>query len=398
MATSWVQTGSLPTTARQFSWPPLGEGEIRLIRIPLTAAYHGIFDCGLEVITADEIDSKKYAYQALSYAWGDTTPTRKIICNGQPLWIHQNLYDALLAVCESYRSNPRNSDRYYLATSDIRPGFRLWTDRICIDQSNPVEKAVQIMRMGSIYGRAEGLIVWLGHSRLAYRIAAILSNIQKDGSTHSRKSDPLATVIGEASEDMRVFLAETSWFRRRWVVQELLNVAPKDRWFMWGEYARPYSELYKAVKHCRLLEQAGCLRHGGWRSSGTYAGTMSRKTFATDEPEAYPAEIEHILVPKVSLLENLHRFRAAECSLQHDRIFSLLSISDDDIPQGLIDYKESVDTLYLAVALIPNSTAERRIVSTFVGQTVIVVTVQTIAYTAFERSSFAKQRSWATEL
>lgn len=38
----------------------------------------------------------------------------------------------------------------------------LWVDALCINQDDPVKRALQVMRMGIIYAKAMGVVVWLG--------------------------------------------------------------------------------------------------------------------------------------------------------------------------------------------------------------------------------------------
>lgn len=40
----------------------------------------------------------------------------------------------------------------------------LWTDAVCIDQANMVERNVQVPKMNKMYGHAENVCVWIGES------------------------------------------------------------------------------------------------------------------------------------------------------------------------------------------------------------------------------------------
>lgn len=93
-------------------------------------------------------------YAAVSYAWEDgawfpedNLEIKDIIwCKGDPLTISASLGRAL--------QNLRDED-------DLSP---LWVDKICIDQSDNLEREQQIRHMGCIYGNAERVAVWLGDS------------------------------------------------------------------------------------------------------------------------------------------------------------------------------------------------------------------------------------------
>jgi hypothetical protein len=84
------------------------------------------------------------AYEALSYVWGDTKSSARILLNGVEFDVTENLGAALIHL----RS----------ATSERT----LWVDAICINQDNILERNEQVRQMGSIYEQATGVIVWLG--------------------------------------------------------------------------------------------------------------------------------------------------------------------------------------------------------------------------------------------
>ncbi|KAF1969164.1 heterokaryon incompatibility, partial [Bimuria novae-zelandiae CBS 107.79] len=84
-------------------------------------------------------------YTAISYCWGDSRPTKQVICtNGNVLRFSAtiaSLIDALL----------RRDD-----------ACTLWIDALCINQNDPIEKGHQVALMGKVYSRASSVLVWLG--------------------------------------------------------------------------------------------------------------------------------------------------------------------------------------------------------------------------------------------
>ena len=71
---------------------------------------------------------------------------------------------------------------------------RLWIDAICINQTDPVEKAIQVRHMGDIYRAARKVRVWLD-------AGAILPAVTQQAFTHfimivvadeSREEKPIA--------------------------------------------------------------------------------------------------------------------------------------------------------------------------------------------------------------
>jgi hypothetical protein len=85
--------------------------------------------------------AKPVGYTALSYTWGDATPLRTIDLDGKPVAVRKNLWDFL---------NRAREDGF--------AGY-LWIDALCIDQSTVGERNHQVAMMGTIYSRAEGIIV-----------------------------------------------------------------------------------------------------------------------------------------------------------------------------------------------------------------------------------------------
>jgi hypothetical protein len=87
-------------------------------------------------------------YDALSYAWGNSTDTTTIICNGIELSISTALHVALRHLLEG-------------AVRSLRP---LWIDAICLNQQDDDEKAHLVPCMGNIYKLATRTLIWLGEA------------------------------------------------------------------------------------------------------------------------------------------------------------------------------------------------------------------------------------------
>lgn len=85
----------------------------------------------------------KPEYEALSYTWGNRSPSKHISINGIEVSVRENLYSAL----------------YCLRLQKDR---LLWADAICIDQSNLEERRYQVGLMAFIYSRAYCVLIWLG--------------------------------------------------------------------------------------------------------------------------------------------------------------------------------------------------------------------------------------------
>ncbi|KAF2108985.1 heterokaryon incompatibility protein-domain-containing protein, partial [Lophiotrema nucula] len=85
-----------------------------------------------------------YDYIALSYAWGPEGENECILVDGCLCTISAHLTGALQHLQKD------DEDCLY------------WIDQLCINQADDEEKSDQVYRMGSIYERAQCVVVWLG--------------------------------------------------------------------------------------------------------------------------------------------------------------------------------------------------------------------------------------------
>ncbi|KAF2809786.1 uncharacterized protein BDZ99DRAFT_342198, partial [Mytilinidion resinicola] len=91
-------------------------------------------------------------YEALSYVWGPPEPTKSITLNGQEVSVGVSLFAALhgLRLLNQSTNGKSNTERV------------LWIDAVCVDQKNNEEKSHQVKMMGSVYKKAETVLVLLG--------------------------------------------------------------------------------------------------------------------------------------------------------------------------------------------------------------------------------------------
>ncbi|UPK99291.1 hypothetical protein LCI18_010226 [Fusarium solani-melongenae] len=160
-------------------------------------------------------------YEALSYAWGNSEKSEVVIVNKRVLPVTENLYMALQHLRQEH------IDRI------------LWVDAVCIDQSNVAERGHQVTYMGSIYERADNVIVWLGSaSENAGLLISALNTLQHQTSSQvfrtSKRTDAVWRDIWDkiqekSSPSQTVHhltyglqeLTGKSWFTRVWILQEV---------------------------------------------------------------------------------------------------------------------------------------------------------------------------------
>jgi hypothetical protein len=174
------------------------------------------------------------SYSCLSYTWSDPLyhgldtpeeltqktddkPKHLIICNSHPLYITDNLLDAL----------------HEFSKNAFQREPLLWIDGICINQSDMEERQIQVSIMGDIYSSCKNVIIWLGkadfHSPYAIEVMSLIASIPPSRYAGVQISDVEDWGVYETLGipeieswkwlEYAAFLQRT-WFRRIWVVQE----------------------------------------------------------------------------------------------------------------------------------------------------------------------------------
>jgi hypothetical protein len=163
-------------------------------------------------------------YQALSYAWGDPTPTCLITVNGKDFPIARELATALLYL----RNGVGGKNRY------------LWCDRICINQLDLQEKAHQVKNVLRIFEKAEKVVAWLGSPTSdTGRVFHACHLMEKPDIVREEKTGPLIQMA--LGKELR-----RTWFRRTWVRQEVF--AAKDMTVQIGYYQHDFSSFASLIQ------------------------------------------------------------------------------------------------------------------------------------------------------
>ena len=162
--------------------------------------------------------SQILTYEALSYFWGNSTATKPIICNGLVVSVSENLRSAF---------------------TDLRreqEDIHIWCDALCINQSDPVERAQQVRYILRIFEKAEHVIAWIGlPDRRARSLFRALRN-DRDGNQNFALCPHRAMAAGVRHEKqcLENFLnivkaahehQQRPWFQRTWVRQEVFGTS-----------------------------------------------------------------------------------------------------------------------------------------------------------------------------
>jgi hypothetical protein len=189
-------------------------------------------------------------FETISYCWGDSSDRSSNICNSSSLAVPRNLASALQNL--RLPNEPRT----------------LWADAICINQSCTAEKDAQVQLMRDIFSNAQRTLVWLGNAQDRQeegisRFAATTLRVGLFGIRWLTRGYIMPSIRAQSVRDresnhrtLKPFSAEfylslvrflrRPWFRRAWVVQEV--VVSKRSTLLWDEYEYDWEEVVQALK------------------------------------------------------------------------------------------------------------------------------------------------------
>lgn len=284
--------------------------------------------------------AKDLRYDALSYVWEpEDVPGERglgghvqnirghVVCNGVDIGVKENIWAAL----------------YLLRRSD-EPCV-LWADALCINQDDDGERAMQVAVMGQIYSAAARTLVWLGSQDDCAQGALDLvcsivrawddrlpaSYEMRDDTTESGLvvcgSDSAKDVGDLKPEDWKLLaqLYDNDWFRRRWVIQEV--VCSQSAEVVWGKcrIAWHWVGLCAAILRTQHTFRADHLRAMP-AARGVYAAYLIFRLSRHGSPDGM------LFLP--SFLHLLRLTRNFTSSESLDQFFALLGIATRENPAG----------------------------------------------------------------
>jgi hypothetical protein len=209
------------------------------------------------------LDEPGLTYQALSYAWGEETPSSHILTNGKRLAVTANLEDALrhlrtnrLYCCNRACSCYSDDDDLVPLNYNFTFPTLLWVDAICINQQDHKERMQQVASMREIFGRASQVVAWLGgaseHTVPAFRLLFGLTSFYDwDADISSQYLSHL--VRHESFKGHWLALSEfleREWWNRVWIIQEI--TLARKAVLLCGPYAADWEHVLKAVAYFRI--------------------------------------------------------------------------------------------------------------------------------------------------
>ena len=279
-------------------------------------------------------------YEALSYTWQSQTLSDCVICNGKLLSVTPVLYEALRALRRATGS------RF------------LWIDQLCINQEDVNERNSQVRLMRLIYNRADLVIAWLGpEDRYT---AAAFGLVQTIFSKHvspdlSLDAEPEAIWDKQQMNAMGLprfpsfpwealaRLFERPYFRRTWVVQEV--VVASDIIIRWGSFTFSWEHVEYVA---RSLLATGWIRAlkkvYGSNCIPNYVQTIGNIKASFSELRGGPG------IPLSLLLNASRGFGATD---PRDKAIALVGLADHrslgSSATAVLDYSKSVEDLYTEV-------------------------------------------------
>ncbi|KAI4601964.1 hypothetical protein KJ359_010830 [Pestalotiopsis sp. 9143b] len=308
-----------------FAYKPLSaEADTRIIELEPAPDASFPLRCRIADLCLSSKDLVEY--EALSYTWGapDFTETLHVVKDEDKtsvIKITTNLRNAL------QRIRLENQKRL------------LWVDAVCINQQDDSDKSKQIPAMAHIFSAASRVLVWLGtsaHGQIA------LANIKKNLRIRSTGSKKLEAHFSSLESSFHA-LVVLPWFRRRWIIQEVVLAA--DVTVMCGREEISLIHLFRAL--------GDFMRESKVPPVLAPLAAISRlwKTWVLDSnPES-----------GLRLFELLSLFHESDCQVDLDRIYALCNLASDcvvvdkegevetDKISVLVDYSQTADCLYQSV-------------------------------------------------
>lgn len=293
------------------------------------------------------------SYIALSYTWGDAKDTTPIQVAGREIMVTRNLRDALSA----------------LSTEPRTASLPVWADAVCINQDDIAELNREVKRMAVIYERAASVIIWLGYVPttwnfhglrpteninnilprvLVYQETEAMDNTQQ----YDYTSDEILTLVA---------IFDRPYWRRIWILQELVSARFEDIFFFWAG----------GLRHISVLQEINHTFSGAvnaWLESEHIASFL--KGFSTSEKRVTD-KIPEILSPRRNLKDDMWQaaFISSFANQARNKMGQTNHISDiaDGIVQATITGQEIELSDYMRKYSSSNI-AQRIMEASFIGE------------------------------
>ncbi|RDW77652.1 hypothetical protein BP6252_05705 [Coleophoma cylindrospora] len=368
VATSLARYFSKLGFHKQRTYTELKEDEIRLITLQ-PGKQDSVVRCDIEVVSIDSDIESAINYEALSYAWGNVRDTKTIMVSNLPFEATLNLELALRNLRHEHSTG------------------KLWVDAICINQQDDKERNAQVKLMAHIYSQASRVLVWFGQmdpqSELAFDMvelsirpsASTFVSVNREYFPYAPGKGSIEDILSKLDEDLNKASHDSlalqrrnhairlgynlydfskdghalneaiihtftprgryDWWRRLWVVQEVL--CARDVWFVCGSRLLALHDIARVLK--------------GYAYYTSSSKTRSALVSCLD----HVLQLEDLRVkyglswnssPTKSLVHLIKLFEGRECSDARDKIYSLLNLSSFRFARIQPDYRKSTAEVF----------------------------------------------------
>lgn len=291
--------------------------------------------------------------------------------------IGPNLRDCLGRVCNFRNWMPTVRKADNATKTPICSCEHLWIDAVCIDQSNRIEKALQIPLMGQIYSNAELVIVWLGetvqdksfqtfvwmHSAFEDAIHEYCRRFKKDGCLDHRAIpgwrhvDPFDAAFWKTEMGLDTpdeswahtwyyycsFFNTNKWFARSWTMQEICLA--RDSVFTYGGSAMHGSNIFGLLRVIApqwflLLNTRGypCYRAFHFLLENSEEEGMAAWEHRSNLVQSSTDRSHGSISTQYfwdQLILYLYQARTRQCRFAQDKVHSILGVASKSLPAGM---------------------------------------------------------------
>lgn len=329
---------------RKYNYAELPPRAIRILELQPGASAKSSLSCRVVV---QDIQGK--SYEALSYVWGDPTPTAFVNCtddtdvdNHGVVGVGVNL-DKVLRAFWPAGDQPR----------------RIWIDAICINQGDLDERQSQVRMMGHVFGNAERVLCWLGAfnpplvdeatGRLAVDfIKKFNANPDKElrlAHQHfhfGEEGDGEYDENGIIPRTWRAIKAmfDIEYFHRVWIIQEV-GLAQIARLF-WGNEGT-WIDWTEVALFCKVMDASGA----------SLVSHLDLKSWVCNHINLV-WQMKEDGRPLFNFVEVLHWARIHRCADPRDYVYALLSHPSATVDGTALirpDYTKSAVQAYTDLAV-----------------------------------------------
>jgi hypothetical protein len=282
-------------------------------------------------------------YEALSYVWGVDKDIITITIDGFEVEIGKNLECAL---------------RHLRLKTE---SWSIWVDALCINQLDPIEKSVQILRMNEVYHQASIALAWLGAvsetSAVAFEAIERLGGVetdmeeeasyknQIDGQTvilRPKSLTDLADIHDLSTIDlvslMELF-TKSDWWTRIWIIQE--SAYAQQARLVCGKISINWDSI------SNILEINPSIKDNWKMLEAVLKEKLEMERYDARSPVGNMGLAKRV---GTTLRTLLHRYKDFKATDPRDNIYALLGLRDFPTAGIVVDYARSARELYTNAA------------------------------------------------